>query len=427
MVTILTTSSTPVIGWIASLLGILMNGIYYVISNMGIPNVGLAIILFTIILLMAMMPLQIRQQKFSKLNAVMQPELQKIQAKYKDKKDQASMQKMQDETQAVYAKYGVNPMGSCVQLLIQMPVLFALYQVIYRIPGYITIIGSRIGDFIIGNSSFASILQEFVASQDSATLTQTLGDASQNRMIDTVYRLNTSQWSALLEATKGEAFAQDLASLHSYIQKATSFLTLNISDSPMDIFRTAWSNKAFVMMLVALIIPLLAWLTQMLNIKLMPQPAKTDDSGNQAMDATMKSMNTMMPLMSVFFCFTLPVGVGIYWVASALVRSIQQFVINKRLDRESVDEIIAKAQEKANKKREKQGLPPQKITSSAHTSTRSLGEESRKKAESMERMNEKNRKRVQESTSYYNDNAKPGSLASKANMVKRFDEKKGKK
>lgn len=427
MVTILTTSSTPIIGWIASLLGILMNGIYYVISNMGIPNVGLAIILFTIILLTAMMPLQIRQQKFSKLNAVMQPELQKIQAKYKNKKDQASMQKMQDETQAVYAKYGANPMGSCVQLLIQMPVLFALYQVIYRIPGYITIIGSKIGDFITGNSSFASILQEFVASQDSATLTQTLGDASQNRMIDTVYRLNTNQWSALLEQTKGEAFASDLASLHSYIEKATSFLTLNISDSPMDIFRTAWSNKAFVMMFVALIIPFLAWLTQMLNIKLMPQPAKTDDSGNQAMDATMKSMNTMMPLMSVFFCFTLPVGVGIYWVASAMVRSIQQFVINKRLDRESVDEIIAKAQEKANKKRAKQGLPPQKITSSAHTSTRSLGEESKKQAESMERMNEKNRKRVQESTSYYSDNAKPGSLASKANMVKRFEEKKGKK
>ena len=296
------------------MLGKLMNLIYSVISNMGVPNVGLAIILFTIILLTAMMPLQIRQQKFSKLNAVMQPELQKIQAKYKNKKDQASMQKMQDETQAVYAKYGANPMGSCVQLLIQMPVLFALYQVIYHIPGYITIIGSKIGDFITGNSSFASILQEFVASQDSATLTQTLGDASQNRMIDTVYRLNTSQWSALLEQTKGEAFASDLASLHSYIEKATSFLTLNISDSPMDIFRTAWSNKAFVMMFVALIIPFLAWLTQMLNIKLMPQPAKTDDSGNQAMDATMKSMNTMMPLMSVFFCFTLPVGVGIYWV-----------------------------------------------------------------------------------------------------------------
>ena len=114
---VLTTSGAPIIGQVAWVLGKLMQGIYWVLDAINIPNVGIAIIIFTIILLTAMMPLQIRQQKFSKLNAVMQPELQKIQAKYKDKKDQASMQKMQDETQAAYAKYGVNPMGSCVQLL----------------------------------------------------------------------------------------------------------------------------------------------------------------------------------------------------------------------------------------------------------------------------------------------------------------------
>ena len=84
-----------------------------------------------------MTPLQIKQQKFSKLSSVMQPELQKIQKKYKDKKDQASMQKMQEETQLVYQKYGVSPTGSCVQLLIQFPVLMALWQVIYKIPGYV--------------------------------------------------------------------------------------------------------------------------------------------------------------------------------------------------------------------------------------------------------------------------------------------------
>ena len=78
-----------------------------------------------------MTPLQVKQQKFSKLSSVMQPELQKIQKKYKGKNsDQAAMQKMQEETQAVYQKYGVSPTGSCVQLAIQMPILFALYQVI---------------------------------------------------------------------------------------------------------------------------------------------------------------------------------------------------------------------------------------------------------------------------------------------------------
>ena len=99
---------------------------------MGIQNLGLCIIIFSIIIYALMTPLQVKQQKFSKLSSVMQPELQKIQKKYKDKKDQASVQKMQEETQLVYQKYGVSPTGSCVQLLIQFPVLMALWQVIYK-------------------------------------------------------------------------------------------------------------------------------------------------------------------------------------------------------------------------------------------------------------------------------------------------------
>ena len=122
----MTKSGMPIINWVAEVLGWLMNGIFYVISAIGLPNVGMAIIIFTIILLMAMMPLQVKQQRFSKLQSIMQPELSKIQAKYKGKKDQVSQQKMMDETNAVYAKYGVSATGSCVQLLIQMPVLFAL-------------------------------------------------------------------------------------------------------------------------------------------------------------------------------------------------------------------------------------------------------------------------------------------------------------
>ena len=134
---VLLTKSTGLIGFIAKILGIIMNGIFYVIDLIGIPNIGLAIILFTIVVNLLMLPLTVKQQKFSKLQTRMSPELQAIQAKYKNKKDQASMTMMQQETQAVYAKYGVSPTGSCVQLLIQMPILFALYRVIYSIPAYV--------------------------------------------------------------------------------------------------------------------------------------------------------------------------------------------------------------------------------------------------------------------------------------------------
>ena len=120
---LLTKSTTFIIGPVATLLGYIMNGIFWVQSQIGIESIGLCIILFTIVIYMLLMPLTIKQQKFSKLQSKMNPELQAIQKKYKDKRqDQAAMMKMNEETQAVYQKYGVNPMGSCLQLIIQMPI-----------------------------------------------------------------------------------------------------------------------------------------------------------------------------------------------------------------------------------------------------------------------------------------------------------------
>ena len=135
---LLTQDSTPIIGWVAKLLGYIMNAIFMAIDFIGLPNIGLAIILFTIVVNLLMLPLTIKQQRFSKLQAKMNPELQAIQAKYKGKKDNESMMAQNQETQAVYAKYGVSPAGSCVQLLIQMPILFALYRVIQAMPAYVT-------------------------------------------------------------------------------------------------------------------------------------------------------------------------------------------------------------------------------------------------------------------------------------------------
>lgn len=423
---VLTKSSMPIVKYVAEVLGILMNGIYYVISKIGIPNVGLAIIIFTFILLMAMMPLQIRQQRFSKLSNLMQPELRKIQAKYKGKNDQVSQQRMLDETNAVYAKYGVSQAGSCIQLLIQMPVLFALYQVIYKIPGYITIIGNRVAE-IAENSEFASMFSQFVTDQNASLLTRNYSSGETKNIIDAVYGLTTNQWSALLEKASGTSYESTLVSLHEYIHRATNFLGLSISDSPMEIVRTSFSQGKYLMVIGAILFPVLAWFTQWLTYKLMPQPANSSGDGNDTMSATMKSMNTTMPIMSAFFCLTLPVGVGIYWIMSAVIRAAQQYLINKHLDKETPEEIIAKAQEKMNKKREKQGLPPQKISSTAHLSTRNFEAEQKADEERAAKNAEQNRKAREESTAYYNKQARPGSLASKANMVKAFDEKNSKK
>lgn len=135
---LLTQDTGKIIGPVAKLLGYIMEGIFYVLDKIGIPNIGLAIILFTVVIYLLLMPLTIKQQKFSKLSAKMNPELQAIQAKYKNKKDNDSMMAMNMETKAVYAKYGVSPSGSCVQLLIQMPILLALYRVIGNVPAYVS-------------------------------------------------------------------------------------------------------------------------------------------------------------------------------------------------------------------------------------------------------------------------------------------------
>ena len=421
------------LNWIPELLGFLMNGVYGIISKLGIPNVGLAIILFTIVMYLLMTPLQIQQQRFTKLNAVMNPELQKIQAKYKGKNDQISQQKMADETNAVYAKYGVNPMGSCVQLLIQMPVLFALYQVIYRIPGYISYIGDVLRK-VAEDSAFVTLFTDYIKKLDNGALSSALGlnsEVTTERVMDTVYKLNTDQWSEVLKLGEGKSFEATLQSVHEYIHRATSFLGLNISDSPMFIFQSAMKAGAYGLLIVAVMIPILAWVTQMMNIKLAQGVSGNGKKGDDTMSQTMNSMNTFMPIMSAVFCFSLPVGIGLYWIVGALVRSIQQLLINKYLDNQGIDEIIRKNQEKANKQREKKGLPPQKITNTANTSTRTIASEEKRLEESQKERVAKAQEAVKDSTAYYNKNAKPGSIAAKANMVKLYDEKvassKGKK
>ena len=419
----------PLVKYVAEILGYLMNGIYLLLDKAGIPNVALAIILFTIVMYLLMTPLQISQQRFSKLNAVMSPEIQKVQAKYKGKRDQVSQQKMLDETNAIYAKYGVNQAGSCIQLLIQMPVLFALYQVIYHIPGYIGLIGGKLR-VVAEDASFVSFFTKFVEKlPNNAQLTATLGTGSKlttESVMDTIYKLNPVQWSELLKEAADKDYSSGLVSLHDYIERATNFVVMNISDTPMNLITTSFKAGQWVVLIAAVLIPLLAWGTQVLNMKLMPTANVNKDS-KDSMSQTMNTMNTFMPLMSAFFCLTLPVGIGIYWIAGAVVRSIQQFIINKKLDRESIDEIIAKNQKKMNDKRAKKGLPPQKITESAHVSTRTIESENRMKEEAQAQRSERAKARAKESSAYYNSNAKPGRLASKANMFKAFDEKKIKK
>lgn len=431
---VLTKVTTPIIGWVGSVLGWIINIIYSGLEAIGITNIGLSIILFTLVVYLLMMPLQVKQQKFSKMNSIMQPEIQKIQKKYKGKKDQDSLMKQNEEINAVYQKYGVSPTGSCVQLLIQMPVLLALYQVIYHIPGYIS--GVRevftgLADKIMSVSGFSDIISKFLTDNKISMVgvTPNMEFAKEN-VIDFLYKLSPSQMESFSELSQFGSFGDVFAQVSEKASHMNNFLALNISDTPMAIIKSGWAQgnvTGYLLVFAAIMIPVLAWFTQWLNYKLMPQPERDPNTPPSTMEASMKSMNTVMPIMSAVFCFSFPVGIGIYWVVGAVIRSIQQVILNKKMDKIDVQELVAKNQEKMKKQMEKRGVSAQRINEQARMNVRNIQEPSGKAGKTREEKAEQ----VRKSTEYYkNTNYKPGSLAAKANMVKQFDEKhnsKGKK
>ncbi len=427
---ILTQNQTFLIGPVAKLLGYIMEGIFFCLDKIGIPNIGLSIILFTIVIYLLMMPLTIKQQKFSKLSAKMNPELQAIQAKYKNKKDNDSMMKMNEETQAVYAKYGVSATGSCVQLLIQMPILFALYRVIYSMPAYVGKIKEAffpLVDELIAQSGSVEFIQTF---KDAAMFTKQFSneaftsgnmDYIRNTFIDVLNRASTLEWHSIAE--KFPSLSADVGTTLETLERYNNFLGLNIGNSPSFIVKEAIASGTYIMVAAAIAVPLLSAVTQWINTKLMPQP-ESNNSQDNTMASSMKTMNYMMPVMSAIFCYTLPAGMGLYWIAGSVVRSIQQVIINKHIDKMDLDELIKKNVEKRNKKLEKSGINPKTINNYANMNTRSIAS----KASSASSMTQEERDlAMKKSTEYYNKNAKPGSIAAKANMVKQYNEKNNKK
>ena len=415
-----TKSGTPIIGQIAVVMGWIMNAIYKVLDAVGIQNIGLCIIIFSILIYLCMTPLQIKQQKFSKLSAIMQPEIQKIQKKYQGKKDQDSMMKMQEETQAVYQKYGVSATGSCVQLAIQMPILFALYQVIQNIPAYV---GSVYNVFngvctkILAVNGFTDIINNFITDNKMTRVRQVTENA--DSIVDFLYALSPSQWESLQNISQFSGFSDQISKTASEIQKMQTFGVLNIADQPLSYIKTG----SIILIIAALAIPLLSWATQMLNLKLMPQAAPSGNGDNNAMASSMKTMNTVMPLMSAFFCFTFPVGLGIYWIASAVVRSIQQVLINRHLNKMNIDDLVNENMRKMEAKRAKEGLPPQKITNQAHQSVRNINKIDKGMSGSDEAVRAKKVEEAYQNASH----AKAGSITAKANMVRDFEERNKKK
>ena len=465
------------IRWIANILGFIMNLFYIVIDKFGIGKISICIIVFTIIVKLVMLPINIKQQKTMKLNSVIMPEIQAIQKKYANKKDNDSMMKQQAELNAVYQKYGTSPTGGCLPMLIQFPILLALYAVMACLPNYINeiqdmyndgVVSSVIGTDESGKLDYHTIheLKDLAGLND--VLLDESGDENLDKLVtayfgqkgnyedekikDAVYNSFTSAYSnvfgkqdawAIVEASFDEAIenAQDLKAIseadwkkvedkdlaeyadyteedwdalissyetildklddnHKDIQVSYSFFTIDLSKSPANGVK------------IAIIIPILSALAQLLNMKI--SMSSQQNTGNGTADSMMSSMKVMsysMCVVSAIFCYTFPAGLGLYWVISSAVQVVIQLILNKKFANMDTDQIIKQSIEKANRKRAKKGLPPNTISTAAATNTRNYKPQTTETSQNTTGTGSAG-------------GARKGSISEKANLNKKYMDKK---
>ena len=389
-----------------------MNGVYSLLDILGAPSVGWSIILYTIIVYMCMYPLTVKQQKLSRMMMYIQPEISAVQKKYQGRRDQASQMAMNDEVQGIYAKYGTSPYGSCLPLIIQLPLLFALYGVIQNIPGYI----SRVADIfsplatkIISIEGGARAFAQFVSTSRVQVVIQ--GMLTKNNTIDALYRLTPSQFQTLQSIPEFSSIGTDIAAVAEKSAQINTFMGINISESPISAIQQGWAQGAALMVIGAILIPVLAWFTQWINLKLNPQSgtANADNPGSGSMNV----MNNFMPIFSAFICITFSIGIGIYWIAGAVVRSVQMIIVNRRLMKVNVEDMIAKNIEKNKEKMKKKAIKKKEYVEKARVNQQARYNTRKKYTNN------------QEETVDYSKNAAdahPESLTARANMVLKYDE-----
>ena len=236
------------------------------------------------------------------------------------------------------------------------------------------------------------------------------------KVVDFLYTLKPGQWDSLQKVSAFSSIKGEIADVAAQSQKVNAFLGINISESPWDAIKAGFSgifsgnaNGLLVLALfIGIAIPVLAWLTQWLNYKLMPQQGTSAEEGGMA--GQMNAINNVMPIFSAFLCLTLNMGIGIYWIVGALIRCIQQVIINRRIGQVDLEELKQQAAERSPVKR----------------AAPAAGAQGQKQGG--KRRSDPHGGRVRglpDAEQYYaKDDVPTNSLTAKANMVRNLDSKK---
>lgn len=372
-----------ILGPFALIFGLVMNAIYELLDLVGIPNVTLTIILFTLIANILMLPLTIKQQRYSRVSALVTPEIQKINKKYKGKTDEVSQRRMQAETMEVYKKYGASPSSGCLPLLISFPILLALYRIIYNIPSYVNSI----------HDLFMTIAEPIQTTTNGAAIMDTLMEelnivvgkfdfADPEKIIDALNGVKTTGWDTVANAfASNPDVVQAIDKVKDTIISINSMPGgLNVMDAPVHF------SQGVAGIFPGILIPILAGVTQYVSVKITTPKSNNAGAAENDMGQSMKMMNNIMPLVSVWICFTLPVGVGLYWVCNSVFRTLMVVIVNRFFNNKDIDELI---KENAEKVAERKGKPT--LTEKIMASSASAAQEEEKKYQSMSDIAKANR------------------------------------
>ena len=445
---ILTQSGGMIMGPVSKLLGFIFNGIYTFFNGMGVESIALSIVVFTVIVRLILFPFNIKATRSSKIQQYLRPEFNKITKKYKGKKDQESMLAQQKETRELQEKYGIKMSQGCLTSLVQFPVFIGLYNVIQNVPAYVPKIkalyqpiaeamiktngGYKIlYDFVEGKNVTRFVSKQLIEFTTSTDITTTDGIKSLNSVIDLLFRSSETVLGKLSELFSANP---DVARLISENQENISrvnkfILGINLSEAPG--FKLS----------PAIIIPIASFVCQLLAMLVTPM----NETGDPQQDAQMKSMKrTMyfMPIMSFIVTISAPAGLGIYWATSAFISFLITVFTNMYYDHADMEKIVAQQQEKAQAQIAKRKASGKKSFSERFMEA-AMGqqpEESQSTTSSGNKtLNKYGSMNLKNFDSYYadqsaddtNDNTqdisttkspKKGSLADKANAVKRFND-----
>lgn len=400
-----------------NIMGLILNYIYKFLLVFGITKVAVCIIVFTVVIKVLMIPLTYKQQKFTKVSAQMNPEIQALSEKYRGRRDNDSMMKMQAEQQAIYKKYGASPASGCLPMIIIMIILFSLYPVIYSIPSYVEDVQSHYEkiSYILSESNYKEfdIPESITVDKDGNVIDTKEEKSTTYNISDAIYNFYTIKGVYVRKAPKYSAgktsYSNDnliaimagfapktwedffngtkLKNLNSktkaeawnvyapYISKAlnTTYVDNNGNNvNPVSARNDIININSFIglnifdkpaLKSITVLIPILAALLQYLQTQLTMVLNKTDDSRKKKkrsdvpdpMD-TMKTMNVIMPIFSGIITLTLPIGVGIYWITSSLISIIIQIIINAKLKNIDVQVFVDESAEKNKVVLEKAGV-----------------------------------------------------------------------